>query len=623
MKGQLIGYNAAGRPLKVEPSKRTYHHHVIGSSGSGKSKFLEILMREDALSGQGFCLIDPHGTLYSDVIKFCAYRNLNREIILINLSEPEHIVGFNFFSRNRTGDTAVQVDSRILATLHAWGVENADQTPTLERILRLIYTSLLEAELTLPQIAVLLDFSEKAVRDSVIAKIENDLIRREWQELSDLQKVREFREETLSAKNRLFRLLTSQALMRFLGVKEQSIDLLDAMSRQKIILVNLARSEHLSAENARIFGALLVNQFFESATQRKKTAFGEIPKPFSLYLDEFQNFVSIDLCNMLDEVRKFGLFLTLSHQRFGQLNEDIEDAILTNCRIKTVFGGLRTEDARRMAEELFIGKLDAKKIKVAIYQTKHWYKYTREKVYSTSRSRSESDSYGSGKGSGSSSGYSTATMTGQTTLPPSDDFFTGLNWLDDPVVNSLSESNTNTYSYSDSSNRFESESHSVGYSESEGEADIPVFVPVPYQELSSLQYYTPEEQIIELTQALKLNQQRHCFIQLPNQETQPLLIPFVKEFYVTNEAVRRFVKRKAESSGAITPEEADERISESVEDLLLLRNTAPEYADEESPDMVNPLSTTVTNKSKENKENKDKKSTIFDRIKEANPNADI
>jgi hypothetical protein len=623
MKGQMVGYNAAGRPVKVEAAKRSFHHHVIGSSGSGKSKFLEVLMRDDALSGQGFCLIDPHGTLYSDVVKFCAYRNLTREIVLFNLSDPKHIVGFNFFSRNREGDTAVQVDSRLLATLHAWGVENADQTPTLERILRLIYTSLLEADLTLPQIAVLLDFSEKEVRDKVISKIENDLIRREWRELSDLQKARDFREETLSAKNRLFRLLTSKALMRFLGVKGQSVDLLEAMNSQKIILVNLARSEHLSAENARIFGALLVNQFFEAATQRRKIGFGGDPKPFYLYLDEFQNFVSIDLCNMLDEVRKFGLFLTLSHQRFGQLGEDIEDAVLTNCRIKTVFGGLRTEDARRMAEELFIGKLDPMKIKAAIYQTKHWYKYVREKVYSKSYSRSESDSRGSGTGSGTSSGVMTATMSGQTTLPPSDDFFTGLMWLDDPVVSSLSESSTSGYSDSESSSRFESESHSTGYAESEGEADIPVFVPVPYQELSSLQYYTPEEQIIELTQALKLNQQRHCFIQLPNQETQPLLIPFVKGFYVADETISGYTQRKAELSGAITPKEADKKISQSVVDLLLLRGTATtaENAPEASPDEVNPPPSTARNKKVENKQKKS--TTIFDRIKEANPDVDI
>lgn len=190
--------------------------------------------------------------------------------------------------------------------------------------------------------------------------------------------------------------LTSDTLLQFIGIEGKTIDLLEVMNQQKIILVNLARSEDLSHDEARLFGALLVNQFFQSALKRKKDAFGRDPTPYQLYLDEFQNFVSIDLCDMLDEVRKFGLFLNLSHQRFGQLDEDIEDAILANCRIKTVFGELRTENAERMAKELFIGQLDPKKIKAAIYQTKHWYRYVREKVYSKSSSYGESRSESAG-----------------------------------------------------------------------------------------------------------------------------------------------------------------------------------------------------------------------------------
>src|SRR5438132_6521321 len=107
------------------------------------------------------------------------------------------------------------------------------------------------------------------------------------------------------------------------------------------------------------------------------------PVPYHLYLDEFQNFVSIDIADMLDQVRKFGLFTILAHQRFGHLDENITDAVLTNCRIKAVFGGLPTQSARLMAEELFIGDLDAKKIKAAIYQTKFWPKYSRDKVYTS------------------------------------------------------------------------------------------------------------------------------------------------------------------------------------------------------------------------------------------------
>ena len=86
--------------------------------------------------------------------------------------------------------------------------------------------------------------------------------------------------------------------------------------------------------------------------RRKRDEFGRPPVPYHLLLDEFQEFVSVDIADMLDQVRKFGLFLTLSHQRFGQLDESVIDAVLTNCRIKAVFGGLPVESARLMAQDI-------------------------------------------------------------------------------------------------------------------------------------------------------------------------------------------------------------------------------------------------------------------------------
>ena len=43
---------------------------------------------------------------------------------------------------------------------------------------------------------------------------------------------------------------------------------------------------------------------------------------------------------MLDQVRKLGLFMVLAHQRFGQVDENLVETVLTNCGIKVVFGGL-------------------------------------------------------------------------------------------------------------------------------------------------------------------------------------------------------------------------------------------------------------------------------------------
>ena len=163
-----------------------------------------------------------------------------------------------------------------------------------------------------------------------------------------------------------------------------------------------------------------VNEFFECAKRRGQD--GRDPAPYYLYIDEFQNFVSLDIARMLDEVRKFGLFLVLAHQRFGQLDEELIDGVLTNCRIKSVFGGLPVGAARLMAEELFIGDLDPKKIKAAIYQTKFWPQYSRDKAYgksSTSASMTGgSEAFGSASFDGTAAGESFFTGSDLVWLSP-------------------------------------------------------------------------------------------------------------------------------------------------------------------------------------------------------------
>ncbi len=141
---------------------------------------------------------------------------------------------------------------------------------------------------------------------------------------------------------------------------------------------------------------------------------------------------------------------------------------------------------------------------------------------------------------------------------------------------------------------------------------------MPYQELSSIQYYTPEEQLLELTQALKLQQQRHCFIQLPNQETQPVLVPLVEDFYVSKINLEWYVERLARATAALTPEEADRLISQARADLLQLGNTEPDQAITASPTLPAEPSPKTNAASKPSK-----KKTIYDQIKEANPDLDI
>jgi hypothetical protein len=540
MKATLFGQDSAGATVEVTPKERLAHMHVIGSSGSGKSKFLEQLIRQDLKSGQGFCVIDPHGSLYKDVLDFASYKVARQKIILLDLSKPDFVIGFNPFRKADDGDISVQVDRRISAIMHAWGVENTDQTPTLERTLSLIFTTLLELNLSFQEAQYLVDFNASEMRSKLVEQLSSPLIRREWEELEQL-KAKDWRSEVLSAKNRLYRLLTSKTLGRFFAAQANPIDLAEIIESGKVLLVNLAPSDHLSTQNARIFGSLLVNEFFEVALRRNAT--NPKLKPYYLYLDEFQTFVGIDIADMLDQVRKFKLFTVLAHQRFGQVNENVKDAVLTNCKIKAVFGGLSVEVARMMALELCIGRLDPMQVKHEIYQTKFRPVYTRDKVYS----RSISSGRSTGTGENESSGSASASMTGIFYTPDNG----WVSYLPESASHSESTSSSSGSQHGHHSNQTDFD----GFAESE--ADVPMMRAEEFKELSSIQYMSLEEQLVLLTAAIKEQPDQSCIVKIHSKPARRVFVPFIKSHYIRQSALQWYRTRLLGKGGAVSVEEVD------------------------------------------------------------------
>jgi hypothetical protein len=130
-------------------------------------------------------------------------------------------------------------------------------------------------------------------------------------------------------------------------------------------------------------------------------------------------------------------------------------------------------------------------------------------------------------------------------------------------------------------------------STTESEVDIPIFFPVPFQELSSVQYYSLEEQLIELTGALKNQFQRHCFIQIRQQETQPLLVPFVEPvttFNYNRKNLDWYIAKQDEKQNALPAAEVDRLLVE--QEAALLQTVAPPAEPEEASVKQPPISPT-------------------------------
>jgi hypothetical protein len=593
MKAITIGLNARGEPINITPEMRqSTHMHIIGGSGKGKSKLLDWMIRKDIREGNGLCLIDWHGTLYQDLLRYCAHLDVGlnhdfREIILLNPSKSDFVTGFNPFM-NQGADVSTQVGRRIDATIKPWGITDTNQLPTFEAVCRILYTFAVEQRETLHNARHLIDSKNTKLREYAANVIRDDAARERLEEFLEMS-AKDLRQTMLSTQNRLGRFLGSSAVRRFMNLPLANVNLMEIMDGKKILLVNLGDSDYLDREAARVFASLLLNEFYETARRRAQIANEEGRKPehFSLYLDEFQEYITGDIGPMLDQVRKGGLHMVLAHQHLGHLADDpkLRKSIFTNARIRAVLGGLDYEDACVLANEMFLPDLNTRQIKKAYYHTTHLYDEQRRTVVSRSDSNGTSKSsnwsegqssgFSSGSGYGSSSGSANSanvgygvTMPGAPGLGMQEGWFTETDSYNNSLATSASQSvsNFDSESYSE----FSSTGGSTGSSQSRtyGESVVPVWVPIPVQELGSESEWSREEKVSKVAEMLKFQMRQHCFIKLDEELTQPMKIPFVKTYPLSQESLLEYEQAIYNRQGAIPAEEVDRLLEENKSRFL-------------------------------------------------------
>jgi hypothetical protein len=397
--GIRLGTNLQTKlPIFVTPDELRTHMHVVGATNVGKSFFLEGIMKQLILEGHGLCLIDPHGDLYHRMLDFCAYKSieepglhLERRVIPFDIGETKHMLGFNPVQRNARVMT-YQVVALMEAIRKCWSADSFVETPRLARWLFNTGYAVVDAKATFVQAYDMVDPKPNAYSNALIRRIQNPRIKAEWEWIANMKGTQ--REERLESTFNKLREFTDHEIIRLIvGQHTNTLDFADVLGGRKILLVNLAKQNTISEDNQHLLGTLLVNEILTAAFARPA---GE-RVPFYLFLDEFQHFVTKDMCEILDGGRKFGLHLILAHQHLNQLKEkdpEVYYSTLTNARLKAVFGGLIDDDLDVLARELFTGEFNPDEIKDEVWQTKYRPVETTRLVRSESSSHADSASFG-------------------------------------------------------------------------------------------------------------------------------------------------------------------------------------------------------------------------------------
>jgi hypothetical protein len=378
----LIAKSGQGEPLILTREQRSRHLYVTGSTGSGKSKFLEHLIRQDIINWRksecGLLLLDPHGAIYDGIMSWHArtsYIYDDRPVIPIDLRRDDWVVAYNLLRPREQVVASVVTDNLVDACAYMWGSGGTDATPRLARNMATVFQTLYEHGLTLAEVLKVLDFGSHELRAQLARGTKNETARGDLLRLNTL-KPADYLMETESTINRFQRLLRNDSLRVTFGQTEVSFDFAQALSEGAIVLVSLAtEGGTVSQENARTFATLMLADLWTAAKERGKTT---DPKPFYLYIDEFQRFVTPTIAENLDEARGFGLHLTLAHQYPSQLIEAsreygqrLYESVMENARSKVVFSlSLRERNLTPLADWLYSGTFDPSRVKHELYSTK-------------------------------------------------------------------------------------------------------------------------------------------------------------------------------------------------------------------------------------------------------------
>lgn len=405
----MLGKTKRGKTVSLTPLDRSTHLHVLGGSGFGKSTLLENMLRADVMAGHGLCLIDPHGTLADALAAFCSSRGIERfrQVHLIEPGTSDWCVGFNPVRLDGSTEPAARVDAMVAACAAVWGGSDLSAMPLLKKCLRALFYVLAVRGLTLAEAPELIS-GASPLRHELTRDLPDYVFDALWRDFNALSR-REFTDQFASTGNRMIEFLSSPVIRRIVGQRERILDLKKAMEEGEIVIVNLAEGGGISRDNARLLGTLLCSELFLLAKTR--TPADAARRPFYLYIDECYQFLTADVEAMLDQTRKFGLHVCLSHQRLGQLGDErspLRNGVMAGAQTKVVFGGLEDDDAEVMARQILRDQFNLERPKrvldklVVVDEVPFWLESE-----STTTSSNESFSYSSG--TTSSTGTSTNT----------------------------------------------------------------------------------------------------------------------------------------------------------------------------------------------------------------------
>ena len=330
--GVLLGENIhAGetRSVHLSADLRMRHMHIIGASGVGKSTFLYNLIHEDIVNGRGVAVFDPHGDLIQKILGSIPEERIE-DVVLLDPSDEEYSVGFNILSaesdleKNFLASDLVAIFQRLSTS---WG----DQ---MNSVLNNAILAFLESSKSGTLIDLRRFLIEPEFRKEFLKSVSDPEITYYWTKAFPLLSGNKSVGPIVT---RLDTFLGRKPIRLMVSQKENKLNIPEIMNTGKIFLASLSQGR-IGKENAYLLGSFLLSKFQQAAMARQSIP-EKLRRDYTVVADEFHNFISPSLAEILSGARKYRVGLVLAHQELGQLRRDHEvaSAVLSNAATRICF----------------------------------------------------------------------------------------------------------------------------------------------------------------------------------------------------------------------------------------------------------------------------------------------
>lgn len=333
--GIELGYNLfAGvkRVVKLKDKDRFRHFYIIGQTGTGKSSIMVTMIKQDMEQGRGFMVIDPHGELCETVMQYYPKDRID-DLVYFDASNMDYPFGVNIFTAQNEDERNLIVSDLIDMFVGMYGEEVFG--PRIQDYFSNAALMLMEQPEGGTLTEIVRVFTDPAFQKIKLKNVTNPVVRSWWERTYASMGEREKGEMIPFFQAKFGPFITNGIVRNILGQPKSSFDVAQAMQEGKVILVNLSKGL-LGDFNSQLLGRMMVTQVKVAALRRAGMAEHE-RRPFFLYVDEMQNYVSKSIESVLSEARKYKLGMIMAHQYIDQLKQhglggdsDLSKAIFGN-----------------------------------------------------------------------------------------------------------------------------------------------------------------------------------------------------------------------------------------------------------------------------------------------------